>query len=41
VIIWYFLSTPVLIGGYEFFTDDWHWFHFLFFVIYFEHTDRP
>ncbi|MEK7634947.1 MAG: hypothetical protein AAB446_00745 [Patescibacteria group bacterium] len=22
VIIWYFLSTPVLIGGYEFFTDD-------------------
>jgi len=24
VIIWYFLSTPVLIGGYEFFTDDWH-----------------
>jgi len=23
VIIWYFLSTPVLIGGYEFFTDDW------------------
>jgi hypothetical protein len=23
VIIWYFLSTPVLIGGYEFFSDDW------------------
>ncbi|MGM0482501.1 MAG: hypothetical protein ACQEP6_01400 [Patescibacteria group bacterium] len=23
VIIWYFLSTPVLIGGYEFFVDDW------------------
>lgn len=22
IIIWYFLSTPVLIGGYEFFTDD-------------------
>lgn len=22
VIIWYFLSTPVLIGGYEFFADD-------------------
>jgi hypothetical protein len=22
VIIWYFLSTPVLIGGYEFFVDD-------------------
>jgi hypothetical protein len=22
VIIWYFLSTPVLIGGYEFFMDD-------------------
>lgn len=23
IIIWYFLSTPVLIGGYEFFADDW------------------
>lgn len=23
VIIWYFLSTPVLIGGYEYFVDDW------------------
>ncbi|MFP4539410.1 MAG: hypothetical protein ACLFNN_00555 [Candidatus Paceibacterota bacterium] len=23
IIIWYFLSTPVLIGGYEFFIDDW------------------
>ena len=23
VIIWYFLSTPVLICGYEFFMDDW------------------
>lgn len=23
VIIWYFLSTPALIGGYEFFADDW------------------
>lgn len=23
VIIWYFLSTPALIGSYEFFTDDW------------------
>jgi len=23
VIIWYLLSTPVLIGGYEFFMDDW------------------
>jgi hypothetical protein len=23
IIIWYFLSTPVLIGGYEFFVDDW------------------
>jgi hypothetical protein len=23
IIIWYFLSTTVLIGGYEFFTDDW------------------
>ena len=23
VIIWYLLSTPVLIGGYEFFADDW------------------
>jgi hypothetical protein len=23
VIIWYFLSTPVLIGGYEFFVDDY------------------
>jgi len=22
VIIWYFLSTPILIGGYEFFVDD-------------------
>lgn len=22
IIIWYFLSTPVLIGGYEFFIDD-------------------
>jgi len=22
IIIWYFLSTPVLIGGYEFFVDD-------------------
>jgi len=22
IIIWYFLSTPVLIGGYEFFTDN-------------------
>jgi len=22
VVIWYFLSTPVLIGGYEFFVDD-------------------
>jgi hypothetical protein len=22
VIIWYFLSTPVLIGGFEFFFDD-------------------
>jgi len=23
VIIWYFLSTPALIGGYEYFCDDW------------------
>ncbi len=23
VIIWYFLSTPVLIGGYEYFADDY------------------
>ncbi len=23
VIIWYLLSTPVLIGSYEFFADDW------------------
>lgn len=23
VIIWYLLSTPVLIGGYEFFADNW------------------
>ncbi len=23
VLIWYFLSTPVLIGSYEFFVDDW------------------
>jgi hypothetical protein len=23
VIIWYFLSTITLIGGYEFFADDW------------------
>lgn len=23
IIIWYFLSTPTLIGGYEFFADDW------------------
>ncbi len=23
IIIWCFLSTPVLIGGYEFFVDDW------------------
>ena len=23
IIIWYFLSTPVLIGAYEFFADDW------------------
>lgn len=23
IIIWYLLSTPTLIGGYEFFTDDW------------------
>jgi len=23
VLIWYCLSTPALIGGYEFFADDW------------------
>lgn len=23
IVIWYFLSTPTLIGGYEFFADDW------------------
>lgn len=23
VVIWYLLSTPALIGGYEFFADDW------------------
>lgn len=23
VIIWYLLSTPALVGGYEFFADDW------------------